>query len=294
MSRNIRLGIHASNPSLLALSKTHIVQSRLAARDVVVEWVRLPTGPKSVDYIGANLVDISGTGATPPITGQASGIPLVYIATSRPRPVGGIAVTARSPIRSVGDLRGKTIALGVGSWLQQLLVTALDRAGLRWTDIVPLDVADGPAQSALAAGDVDAWATGNSLVEEGGAFRLIARTGDFVSNPSVFFARRDFAERHLDLVEGVVHALDEADRWIADDPGHAAKVLAAAAGAATPPAQVLADIQHRPWGLIPISAAFLEEQQRAADLFYHFGLLPRSIDVRAATLAAPIAVERAA
>jgi sulfonate transport system substrate-binding protein len=293
MSRQIRLGIHASNPSLLALSKTEFLQHRVNA-GVAIEWVRLPAGPKSIDYIGANLIDISGTGATPPIAGQASGVPLAYIATSRPRPVGGIAVRADSAIRSLADLRGKTIALGLGSWLQQLLVTALNRVGLEWIDIVPLDLQDGPAQSALAAGDIDAWVTGNSLIEEGGLFRLIARTGDLVSNPSVFFARRDFAERNLDLVEAVVRALDDVDHWISGNPGEAAAVLSAAAGNGTPLAQLRSDIQHRPWGLIPVGNPFLAEQQAAADLFYRFGLLPRAIDVREATLAAPIVIERAA
>ncbi len=58
MTRSLRLGLHASNPSLLALSKTRILQQRFADQDVAIEWVRLPTGPRAVDYIGANRIDV--------------------------------------------------------------------------------------------------------------------------------------------------------------------------------------------------------------------------------------------
>jgi sulfonate transport system substrate-binding protein len=294
MSQTLRIGVHANNPTLLVSSRTGHLEQKLSALGVEVEWQRIAAGARTVDLIGANIIQIGGTGSTPPITAQAKGVPLVYIATSAARPVGGIFVRSDSNIGSIGDLAGRSIALGVGSWLQALLATALDRADLRWSDIVPLDLTEPEARTALLAGDIDAWVSGGALQHGADQLRVLANTQDLVSNPSVFFARRDYAERRPDVVAAVAASLDATDRWIAAHPEEAAKHLAAAAGGPLTAAEWQAHITKRPWGLQPIDEQFLSEQQRAADIFHRFGLLLSPVDVRTAVLASPIAIERAA
>ena len=90
MPTTIRLGFHSNNPTLLALSSSGILETKLQGRGVEVEWFNVAGGARTVDYIGADVIDAGGTGATPPITAQAKGVPLVYIASSESRPVGGI------------------------------------------------------------------------------------------------------------------------------------------------------------------------------------------------------------
>src|SRR4051794_5031658 len=116
MSFVLRVGVHANNPSLVVLSQSGLLERNLADRGIKVEWIRIAAGARTVEYIGANLIQVGGTGLTPPIAAQAKGIPLVYIATSDARPVGGIYVRADSALQSVADLAGKTVSLGVGSW----------------------------------------------------------------------------------------------------------------------------------------------------------------------------------
>ena len=294
MSFVLRVGVHANNPSLVVLSQNGLLEKNLAARGIGVEWVRIAAGARTVEYVGANLIQFGGTGLTPPIAAQAKGVPLVYVATSEARPVGGIYVRADSAVRSVADLAGKTVSLGVGSWLQALLATALDRAGLVWNDIVALDLTEPESRQALLAGDIDAWVSGGGLRDDGDQFRAIANTGDLVSNPSVFFARRDFAEQHPDVVGHVAGALDETDRWIAAHPAEAAAILARAAGGPLSAGEWEAHIAKRPWGLKPVGDGFVSDQQAAADLFYRFGLLPRQVNIRDAVLARPIAFRAAA
>jgi sulfonate transport system substrate-binding protein len=290
----LRIGVHANNPSLLVLSQNGLLEKRLAAHGIGVEWVRIAAGARTVEYIGANLIQIGGTGLTPPIAAQAKGIPLVYIARSEARPVGGIFVRSDSFVQSVADLAGKTISLGIGSWLQALLATALDRAGLTWHDIIPLDLTEPESRKALLAGDINAWVSGGGLRDDAGTVRAIANTGDLVSNPSVFFARRDFAERNPEVIGIVAGALDEADNWIAAHATEAAAILARAAGGPLSAGEWEAHIAKRPWGLKSVDESFLADQQRAADLFYRFGLLPRQIDIHDATLALPVKFGKAA
>lgn len=294
MTKSIKLGYHSNNPTLLALSGSGILEGRLEGHDVAVEWLNVAGGARTVDYIGAELIDVGGTGATPPIVAQAKGIPLVYIATSESRPLGGILVREDSSIRHLRDLRGKRIALGAGSWHQQLLAAALDKVDIAWQDIVPLDLPEPLAAKALRAGGIEAWATGEENPQIIAGLRFIARTGDLIGNPSVFFARRAFAEDHPDLLEIVVQSLDAADHWIKNNPDAAGKVLAAAARNHLDAAGWEAHVRSRPWGLVAVDDLFLDQQQRAADLFYKFGLLPRKLNVRDATLTHPLVARRRA
>jgi sulfonate transport system substrate-binding protein len=294
MTRRVKLGYHSNNPTLLAASGSGILEERLRGRDVVVEWLNVAGGARTVDYIGAELIDVGGTGATPPIVAQAKGIPLVYIATSESRPVGGILVREDSGIHHPRDLRGKRIALGAGSWHQQLLATALDQARIAWHDIVPLDLPEPLAVKALRSGGIEAWATGEDNPHVLAGLRFVARTGDLIGNPSVFFARRAFAEEHPDLLEIVVQSLDAADHWIESNPAEAGKALAAAARSHLDSAGWEAHVRSRPWGLVAVDDLFLDQQQRAADLFHRFGLLSRKVNVRDAALPRPLVAPRRA
>ena len=294
MPTTIRLGFHSNNPTLLALSTSGILETKLQGRGVEVEWFNVPGGARTVDYIGAGLIDVGGTGATPPITAQAEGVPLVYIASSESRPVGGILVREDSAIRSAADLRGKRVALGVGSWHQHLLATALDRANLAWYEIVPLDLPEPLALKALHAGSIDAWATGEDNPQTINGLHFIVRTQELIGNPSVFFARRAFAEQNPELLQIIVESLDAADHWIEHNPAEAGRKLAAAARNHLDAHGWEAHVRSRPWGLVAIDNLFLDQQQRAADLFHRFGLLPRKVNVREATLARPLAPARRA
>jgi sulfonate transport system substrate-binding protein len=286
----LRLGLHPNNLSLRILSRTPILERHLAGSEVEsVEFVRFQVGPRTVDYIAAGTIDLGGTGATPPITGQADGIPLVYVATSAGRPVGGIVVAQTSPIRDLADLRGKRVGLAVGSWLQQLLIFGLALADVGWRDIVPVDIrSDAAADTALRNGEIDAWATG--AVIDDPSIRFLARTEELISNPSVFFAARRFADEHRDVLERVVAALDEADEWTAAHPAEAAELLAADVEFGGDRVAWEPFIRARPWGLQTVSDGFLAEQQRTADLFLKNGLLARQIDVRDARLNPPLQI----
>lgn len=294
MSNLLRIGVHANNPTLLVASSTDHVEKSVSPFGVNVEWHHIAGGARTVDLLGANIIHIGGTGSTPPLTAQAKGIPLVYLASSAARPVGGIYVRTDSPIRTLADLKGRTVALGYGSWHQTLLATALERSGLTWADVIALDLTETEARTALLAGDIDAWASGGGLSDGADRQRLLANTSDLVTNPSVFFARRDIAVGRPDLVSAIAGALDAVDRWIAANPDEAARHLAIAARGPLSVSEWRAHVAKRPWGLKAIDDAFIADQQRAADLFVRFGLLPRNIDVRDAVLAQTLTIGKAA
>ncbi|MFE5565895.1 ABC transporter substrate-binding protein [Amycolatopsis japonica] len=296
----VRVGFFPHNNSLFVLRHRGILERRLPG----VEWVDLrtlpakpPADPKTAlptlhsDWLfEPGGYDFIGTGFTPPVTGLAHGRDLVYVGISGPRVENGrLVVKPESPIRSVADLRGRRVGIAHGSWQTTLLLFALERAGLTWSDIEPVDtsVHDGP--SAFRSGDLDAWVGAYpalAAVEQESPVRTLIDTEGLFSHPSLWFTRRDFAENHRDELIEIVRSLQESDAWIAANPREAARYFAEDAGTAS-----TADLDRwehalrgRPFGLNPVTDEFLTEQHHAAELLAANGLLPRPVDPRSAVL----------
>ncbi|GAA0847540.1 ABC transporter substrate-binding protein [Streptosporangium amethystogenes subsp. fukuiense] len=263
-----------------------------------VEWVNLrslPTGERvdptralpSVhsDHLFDGGYDFIGTGATPPVTAQAKGHDVVYVAISEPRIENGrLVVLDDSPIRSLTDLKGKRIALGHGSWQTTLLLLALERVGLGWSDIVPVD-AYGDAAELFLSGEVDAWVGSYPYltgVEQRASVRELVATDGLFSHRSLWFTRRDFALEQPEELARIVSALQESDEWTRQNPRAAAELFAKDDGGDLDAWEHA--LRTRPWGLHPISEEFVAEQQHVADLFHANGLIEKRITVTDAVL----------
>ncbi|GAA3566146.1 sulfonate ABC transporter substrate-binding protein [Amycolatopsis ultiminotia] len=295
-----RVGYFPNNNSLFVLRHRGLLERRLPG----VEWVDLRSLPAAAPVEVKTALptlhsdwlfepggyDFVGTGFTPPVTGLAHGRDLVYVGISGPRVENGrLVVRDGSPIETVADLRGRRVGIAHGSWQTTLLLFALDKAGLSWSDIEPVDTAvhDGPA--AFLGGELDAWVGAYPAlggVERETAVRTLIETDGLFSHPSLWFTRRDFAEHHRDELTAIVASLQESDAWIVAHPREAARYFAEDEGAASE-----SDVdrwehalRNRPFGLHPVGEDFLDEQRRAAELLAANGLLPRAADPRAAVL----------
>ncbi len=85
----------------------------------------------------------------------AEGMPLQRIGTAIATPLNSLVVLADGPIRSLGDLRGKTIGYSVEGYETALLARMLQSAGLDLGDVKLVDVNFALTQ-ALVSGQVDA------------------------------------------------------------------------------------------------------------------------------------------
>ncbi|MFJ9517405.1 ABC transporter substrate-binding protein [Kitasatospora sp. NPDC101801] len=277
---SVNIGVHNANPSLYYLSRLGILEAALAPLGETVTWHQVG-GLATADALADGTIDFGGTGSTPPLTAQAAGHDLVYAAVSSPRPGhGALLVAADSEIRTVAELRGGKVALAIGSWQTHFTAKALAGAGLSYgTDITALR-SDPTAYGQLLAGEVDAWVAQGaelSAARRAGTVRTLVEAGDVITDRSVFFTRRDFAAGRPELVELIVAALAEADAWAAGHLDEAAAIAAADQGGE--PADWRQALQDLPWKLEPVSAAFLAEQQEAADLLAAAGFLRTRITV---------------
>ncbi|MFE1098977.1 ABC transporter substrate-binding protein [Nocardiopsis alba] len=293
-----RVGYFPHNNSLFVLRHRGVLERALPD----VEWVDLrdldpgerpdPTVGLPIahaDHLFDGGYDFIGTGFTPPVTAQGHGLDIVYVATSEPRVENGrLLVKADSDIRSVSDLAGRRVGIAHGSWQTTLVLFALERAGLSWKDIVPVDTGVDASRRFLD-GEIDAWAGSYpslSGVERRVATRDLIATDGLFSHCSLWFTRRDFAEERTDELAAIVAALQESDAWIRRHPREAAELFVADARERGDLDSDLDAWEHalrtRPFGLHPVSEEFIAEQQRAADLLHAASLIPTRPDVATA------------
>lgn len=291
MTHSIRIGVHVNNLSVFTLSrKPELLKDLLEPTGVSAQWLPETGGHQTVKLLKTAEIDIGATGTTPPILAQAQGVPIVYLATSQPRPVqGAIVVLENSPIQSVSDLKDKTVSLSEGSYQQHLLAIALDKVGLTYQNVKTIPHTADSLQAFLN-GEIDAWITSDlhlAQVQKTHQVRVLLYSSELFSNRSVYFTHRTFAEQHPDVLSAFIRALERVDRWIATHFTEAAELLAKEINNGIDARGWEQSLRKRPWGLVPPSQEFIAEQQYAADVFYRFGLLPKSINVSEALLTDP-------
>ncbi|WP_406089965.1 ABC transporter substrate-binding protein [Streptomyces sp. NBC_01013] len=280
----LTIGVHSSNPSLYYLyhlSRLGFAQEELAPLGESVLFHPYTNGVRTGELLTQGVIDFGGTGSTPPVTAQAAGHDIVYTAVSAPRPEhGALLVPEDSPVRTVADLKGATVHLAIGSWQTHLIAKALDDAGLSYADDITAVRSNAGSEELLRTGGIAAWvAQGAELAaaRRTGGLRTLVRTGDVISDRSVFFTRRDLAESRPEVIEALTRALQRADDWAAAHPRQAAEIASAdLGGSADDWVSALASL---PWTIEAVSDAFIAEQQEAADIFHRTGFIDRPVTV---------------
>jgi sulfonate transport system substrate-binding protein len=278
--KTVRVGYQKYGKLVLLKGKGSL-EEKLKPLGYKVVWTEFPSGPPLLEALNVGALDFGVAGETPPIFAQAAGAPLVYLAYDPPAPQGeAILVPRDSPLKSVADLRGKKVALNKGSNVHYLLVKALEKAGLKYTDVQPVFLAPSDALAALSRGSVDAWVIWDpyqAAAEASTGARILGDGTGVVSNYQFYFTSKDFLSHDAKAVDVVLEALNEADDWTKNNIEAVAEQLSPSVGL---PASVLAvSLKREAYGILPINDAVIASQQRIADTFFGLGLLPKAITV---------------
>jgi len=279
----IRIGFQKYG-TLILLKAKGLLEEKLKPLGWSVEWDEFPAGPQMLEALNVGSIDFGTVGEAPPIFAQAAGAPLVYVGYEPPAPKGeAIVVPKDSPLKSVADLKGKIVALNKGSNVHYLLVKALEKAGLKYTDIQTAFLTPADARAAFEKGAVDAWVIWDPFLASAeqtlDARQLTDGTG-LVDNHQFYLASRQFTDAHPDIVETAFKAIGEVDAWVQANEKDVATQYADLIGV---PAPVLAAaVVRQGYGVIPINSPgdeVVAEQQKLADTFFALGLIPKAIRI---------------
>ncbi len=286
----LNIGYQKGTP-LTLLKARGTLDSALATKGYAVRWTEFPAGPPLLEAMNAGSIDIGYTGAPPPIFAQAAGSRVVYLAAEPAGPHNeALIVRAGSPLKSVADLKGHTVALARGSSSHYLLVAALAQAGLRYEDVKPVFLSPADARAAFDSGHVDAWAIWDpylAVVQAAEPTRTLADYASGIPQPySFFLGAPDFVKAHRDIVEAVLRAVADGDAWVSAHRDETAQLIARETG--VPPVVVSRFLARSRFGIVPLDTSILASQQRVADVFAAQHLIPRAVKVEA--IAAPVSI----
>ena len=276
----IRIGFQKYG-TLVLVKARGTLDEKLKGLGWTVQWTEFPGGPQLLEALNVGAIDFGTTGEAPPIFAQAAGADLVYVANQPPSPSAeAIVVPKDSAIKSVAELKGKKVALNKGSNVHYLLVKALEKAGVKYSEIQPVFLPPADARAAFERGSVDAWVIWDPFLaaaEKQLGARVLADGKGIVSNHQFYLASRPYAEKHPQVIQAIVDELAKLDRWAEGNSKEVAAFLAPQIGLDVGIAEVAAG--RFAYGVQPISPAVAAEQQKIADTFYELKLIPKAIRI---------------
>src|SRR3954469_4693258 len=114
-----------------AVRARHTVEDVFTPLGINVKWIDFQFGPPLLEAINVGSVDFGYVGDSPPIFAQAANARIRYVAAVKSEgSTQAIIVPGNSRIKTLADLKGKRVAFGKGSSANNLLVAALEKAGL--------------------------------------------------------------------------------------------------------------------------------------------------------------------
>ena len=157
---------------------------------------------------------------------------------------------------------------------------ALEKAGVKYSEIEPVFLAPADARAAFERGAVDAWVIWDpfqAAAEAATGARTLADGIGIVSNYQFYFSSKKFVESDPKIVDLVLAQLSEVDDWAKGDIHAVAEQLAPAIGLSVPVVEVA--LKRQSYGIKPITESVVADQQQVADTFFALGLIPKQIRI---------------
>jgi sulfonate transport system substrate-binding protein len=248
------------------------------------KWSDFTSGPPMLQAMGSGSIDVGGVGDAPPIFEASAGGQIAVVGATISDPASAaLLVPKNSPITSVAELKGQSIAVAQGSSANYHLLAVLEKNGLTIKDVTPDYLQPAEAEAAFASGHVAAWDVWSPFIEQaevqdgarvlasgsaiGTTYSFVVASRAALDNPAKAAAIRDY-----------LTLLDQAYQWV----GTHAAAWAATWGKATGlPAAVMtkavADDKPVPQAITP---AVITAEQDVANAFTAAGLIPGHVDFK--------------
>lgn len=251
-----------------------------------LSWSEFPAAAPLLEALNAGAIDAGGVGDAPFTFAAAAGVPVKAFLAFRNRQDGlAILVAKDSPIHTVAELKGKRIATNRGSIGHQVVLAALEEAGMPADSVTLSFLPPADAKIALASGSVDAWATWEpytSTAELAGLVRVV-RDGNGITPGLSFAVASDAALKDKRaLLADFGERLARARSWALADPAPYAAVWSKLIGLPeTVPLRWFGRAQYRN---VPIDDGVIADEQANIDLYVRAGLIPKVRAPRAAAI----------
>lgn len=265
-------------PSIIEKNQ-QLFEKEFGKDGIQVNFPEITSGSKQTEAVAAGELDFcNAVGGTSVILAAANGVDIKIISTYSRAPKAFMIVTKSPDINSIKDLKGKKIAGTKGTVIHQLLMTALEKNGMKSDDIQHIVMDIPGAVAALLNGSVDA-----ALVAGGDATRAlnagakVITTGEGLVDGTSFVAvRGDFLKSYPGLVKRFKQVHRASLEYMQNNPEEAFRISAEEIGAPIDEVKKMYqwydfDPQVRPSDIV--------ELKNTQDFLYKNGMLTKTINI---------------
>ncbi|MCP4101716.1 MAG: ABC transporter substrate-binding protein, partial [Lentisphaerae bacterium] len=214
---------------LIVMKKKGLLQKEFAQDGIKVKFHDITMGQEQTRAVAAGKIDICGSLNTSSIIIAAGKNIKLNIVRAVCNSTGTIALMTTNPnIKSIKDLKGKTIASVKGGNFQQLILEAFVRHNMTIKDVNYISMSLPETYNALVAGKVDAGvlSTIEMLEAKKRGARVLTTANELMRAKLVVAVSESFAKNHPDWVKRYIKVQDEAMEFIKNHK-HEALQLAA-------------------------------------------------------------------
>jgi taurine transport system substrate-binding protein len=200
-----------------------------------ITWTKFDSGADINTAFVAKSVDFAAIGSSPVARGLSAPLNIPYqVAFVLDVAGDNEALVARggSGINDVAGLRGKKVATPFASTSHYSLLAALDKAGVKESEVKIVDLEPQDIQAAWTRGDIDAaytWLPSLDAIKKTGKVLITSRELAAQGKPTLDLGvvSTAFAQAHPDAVDAYRKAEAQALTRIASDPDGSAKAVGA-------------------------------------------------------------------
>ncbi|MBM9401451.1 ABC transporter substrate-binding protein [Gluconacetobacter azotocaptans] len=247
--------------------------------DYPLQWSLFAGAPMLIQALAADAIDTGVIGDAPLVFAQGGADTIRAVAgIQTDGTMTAIVVRHDSPIRSVRDLKGRSVATLRAQTGHYLALAALREAGLHDDDVHFVFIPPVSAKLALQTGAVDAWATWGPYISDAkvadGA-REIVNGGRLMSGLSYVVATESALRTRRDAVADYVRRLRAGHDWMHTHLDEYAAVWAADVGL---PLAVAKDVVRATQGtVVPLGPDVVRKQQAVSDFMFDTRMIPRRL-----------------
>jgi sulfonate transport system substrate-binding protein len=215
-------------PDIIALHK-HFFEEEFEKDNIRIVFKKFDYGPPEVEAFNAGELDFGSIGDQPAIIGWARGVEFKIVGNI----TGGedkmaLLVPEDSPVQSFSELKGKKIAITVGSNIQHLFNQYLKQSGLKQSDVNLVNLQFTDCIIALSAHEIEATILSDPYISiatyKYGA-KVISYSDGLKYTTLPYIASNHFIEKYPDIVARLLKVYRKSAEWARNNHEEAADIL---------------------------------------------------------------------
>ena len=187
-------------------------------------------GPPIVEALTSGDLDVGLLGDQPAFSAISNGVGIeIFSAVGSSNQRHGLIARDDSGIESLEDLKGKKVAVPVGSNAQPLLYIYLEAAGLTDSDVEIVNLGVTDAETSIIAGDIDAAVVYEphftSVATEENGVHVVTDAEGYKDYVTLEVLRTDYAKENPEQIAKLLRAWNKAIEWANENQEEAAQIV---------------------------------------------------------------------